>query len=112
MNYLNEFPNLIADQVKISLGSKELLKIDDDNLLRSIVLDAAGHVIGVILNRFRDSSNAKIHSQGTIAFQGVISEVSKNLFESALDESTISQAITLLKAEQKNYRNRTAGNNN
>ena len=107
MNYLNEFPNLIADQVKISLGPEELLKIEDDNLLRSIVLDAAGHVIGVIINRIRDGNNANFNSQGTTAFQSVISEVSKNLFENALDESTISQAITLLKAEQKNYRNQT-----
>ncbi len=112
MNYLNDFPNLIADQVKISLGSKKLLNIDDDRLLRSIVLDAAGHVIGVIVNRIRDGNNASIHSQGTTAFQGVISEVSKNLFEKALDESTISQAITLLKTEQKNYRNQITGKNN
>ena len=107
MNYLNEFPNLIADQVKISLGPEELLKIEDDNLLRSIVLDAAGHVIGVIINRIRDGNIANVNSQGTTAFQSVVSEVSKNLFENALDESTISQAITLLKAEQKNYRNQT-----
>ena len=37
MNYLNEFPSLIVDQVKISLGPKELLKIDDDDIPRSIV---------------------------------------------------------------------------
>lgn len=107
MNYLNEFPNLIADQVKISLGPKELIKIDDDNHLRSIVLDAAGHVIGVIVNRIRDGSNANINSQGTPVLQGAISEVSNSLFKKARDETTISKVIALLKAEQKSYRNQT-----
>ena len=101
MNYLNELPNLIADRVKVSLGPEKLLKIDSDKLFRSIVLDAAGQVTGVILNRIRDGNNIYNNLPDTAILPDVMSVVSKKLFEKALEESTISQAISILKEEQK-----------
>ena len=55
MNNLNELSILIAERVKHTLGPEELLKIDSDTSLHSIILDAAGHVIGVLFDQMRNN---------------------------------------------------------
>ena len=104
MNYINELPILIAERVKISLGPEELLKIDNDKHLRFIVLDAAGHVAGVLLDRIRNDNKFYFNLNETATLSDVMRDVSKNIFEKAIDDSTISQAITVLKEEQKSLR--------
>lgn len=104
MNYINELPILIAERVKISLGPEELLKIDNDKHLRFIVLDAAGHVAGVLLDRIRNDNKFYFNLNETATLQDVMRDVSKNIFEKAIDDSTISQVITVLKEEQKSLR--------
>lgn len=100
MNYLNELPILIVERVKIALGPEGLLKIDNDKLMRSIVLDAAGHVTGILLDRIRNGNNVHFDSHDTATLQDVISDISKKLFEKALDDATISHVIAILKEEQ------------
>lgn len=101
MNYLNEMPILIAERVRIMIGPEELLKVDKEINLRLIVLDAAGNVAGVLLDRIRNHNKAYFDQLDTKTSRELLADMLKRIFEKALDESTISQAVNILKEEQK-----------
>lgn len=106
MNNINELSIPIAERVMSALGA-ELLKIDSEALLRSIILDAAGHVIGVFLDQMRNDTKPNFDQRGTPKLQQTMKDVSQKLIEEALDESTISQAISILRAEQQKLKKDT-----
>lgn len=101
MTNLNEMLILISERVKIMLGPDELLKINKDEHLRLIVLEAAGNVTGILLDRMRNHSKTYIDLLDTKTSQELLTDRSKKIFEKALDESTISQVVNILKGEQK-----------
>ena len=101
LNNLNELSILIAERVKHTLGPDELLKIESDALLRSIILDAAGHVIGVFFDQMRNNIKVNYNWQDTATLQETVGDVAQRLIEKALDDSTISQSIAILRAEQQ-----------
>lgn len=112
MNYLNELSILIAERVKIALGHEELLKIENDKLLRPIILDAAGHVTGVLLDRVRNDNKDYFDLHDAVASQNITCDMTKKIFEKALDETTILQVMTILKEEQKLLRKQVANSIN
>ena len=101
LNNQNELSIFIVERVKHALGPEELLKIDSDALLRSIILDAAGHVIGVFIDQMRNNIKVNYNWQDTATFRETVGDVAQRLIEKALDDSTISQSIAILKAEQQ-----------
>ncbi len=107
MNNLNELSILIAERVKHTLGPEELLKIDSDKLLHSIILDAAGHVIGVLSDQMRNNIKYSFDRQETATLPETMGNFTQRLIEKALDDSTISQVITILKAEQQRLKQET-----
>ena len=106
MYHLSELPARAAEHIKISLGPELLLEIDNDKKLQTIVLDAAGHEAGVLLDRIRDTNKTYFDSLDTDALQKVMGDILNEIFEKALDESTIAQAICILKNEQELLRHR------
>ena len=50
---INEMPEHIAKRVKIVLGPEELMNIDNEDMLRAVVVDAAGRESAVLLQRIQ-----------------------------------------------------------
>lgn len=104
MYRLTEMPTRIAERVKITFSPEELLKIDNDKLLRAIVAEAAGRETAALLNRIRDYNQAYFDLLDAGAFRDVIGDISSEILEKVIDGQIITQAVAILKEEQKSLR--------
>ncbi len=101
MYHIKEMPTYIAERVKITLGPEELLKIDNDDLLRSVVVDAAGRESAVLLQQIQDKHVDYFDLLDGQDNQDDMKLIFNAILKKALADSTITESITILKKEQK-----------
>ncbi len=90
-------PTYIAERVKITLGPEELIKIDNDDLLRSVVVDAAGWESAVLLQQIQDKHVDYSDLLDEQSNQDDMSFIFKAILNNALADSTITESVTILK---------------
>lgn len=101
MYHIKEMPTYIAERVKITLGPEELLKIDDDDLLRAVVVDAAGRESASLLQQIQDKHVDYFDLLDEQGFQADMNYIFNAILQKAIKDSTISESVAILKKEQR-----------
>lgn len=98
---IKEMPQHIAERVNITLGPEELMRIDNDDTLRAVVVDAAGRESAVLLQRIQGKHEEYIDLLDEQGQQPDISYIYNVIIQKAISDVTIDESVAILKKQQK-----------
>lgn len=108
---IKEMPEHIAERVKITLGPEELMKIDNDDMLRAVVVDAAGRESAVLLQRIQGKPEKYFDLLDEQGKQSDISYIYNIIIQKAISDVTINESVAILKKQQKILRHQAESRN-
>ena len=97
---IKEMPEHIAERVKITLGPEELMKIDNDDTLRAVVVDAAGRESAVLLQRIQGKPEKYFDLLHEQEKQSDVSYIYNIIVQKAISDVTIDESVAILKKQQ------------
>ncbi len=98
---IKELPEHIAARVTITLGPEELVRIDNDDILRAVVVDAAGRESAVLLQQIQGKHEDYLDLLGGQVEQSDISFIYNTIVQKAISDVTIDESVAILKKQQK-----------